>query len=59
MDKQTTRPAERRWADFVEARKLAETSQRLEDGIRAGRAWAAFLQTFVEPGPSALAGPPQ
>jgi hypothetical protein len=39
------------WADFLAARDLAEKSRRLEDGIRAGRSWAAFLAVFVTDAP--------
>jgi hypothetical protein len=39
------------WTDFVQARTLAEASHRLEDGIRAGRAWAGFLSAFIESPP--------
>ena len=41
-----TRP-ERLWREYCEARAKAEVSNRVEDGIAAGRAWSAFLAEFV------------
>jgi hypothetical protein len=40
---------ERLWREFLEARELAWNSRDLSDGIRSGRAYAAFLRAFVEP----------
>jgi hypothetical protein len=44
------------WADFVVARDVAEKSRRLEDGIRAGRSWAAFLAVFIADAPPLAPG---
>lgn len=38
--------AERLWQAYVEAAKQAQASLRFEDGIAAGRAWAAFMEAF-------------
>lgn len=38
--------AESLWQAYVEAAKRAQKSLRLDDGIKAGRAWAAFIQVF-------------
>jgi hypothetical protein len=34
------------WSAFIQARALAERSNDIADGIRAGKAWAAFLHEF-------------
>jgi len=39
--------AEVAWAAFIEARDLAETTGKLEDGIAAKRALAVFNALFV------------
>lgn len=36
----------RLWAAYVDALSRAETSGRIEDGIRAGIAWRAWLSAF-------------
>jgi hypothetical protein len=36
------------WQRFVEARAVAMASQDFADGVRAGRAWAAFINIFFE-----------
>lgn len=41
-----TADVEALWAAYVEAARKAQASQRLEDGIVAGRAWAAFMRAF-------------
>lgn len=38
--------AESLWQAYVEAAKRAQKSLRLDDGIKAGRAWAAFIKAF-------------
>jgi hypothetical protein len=40
---------ERLWSAFVEARDWAWNSGNIADGIASGRAYAAFLQTFLGP----------
>ncbi|KPH79341.1 hypothetical protein [Bosea vaviloviae] len=39
--------AERLWQAWLDARKVAQASDRIEDGIAAGHAWAAFLALFA------------
>lgn len=34
------------WAAYVEARARCEKSLSIEDGMAAGRAWAAWLDAF-------------
>jgi hypothetical protein len=34
------------WEGYLRARDRAERSRRVEDGIAAGHAWAAFLKLF-------------
>jgi hypothetical protein len=41
---------ERRWSAYLVARQKAEQTGRIEDGIAAGEAWAAFLALFVAEG---------
>jgi hypothetical protein len=36
------------WADFVRTRDRAQHSNSICDGIRAGKAWARFLASFLE-----------
>ena len=38
--------AQRAWDAYVAAKKIAERTMKLSDGIRAGRAWARFLKLF-------------
>jgi hypothetical protein len=40
---------ERRWREFVEARERAWNSRNIADGIASGRAYRAFLETFLGP----------
>lgn len=40
--------AEILWLDFLEAREIAFDTRRMEDATIAGRAWAAFLNEFVD-----------
>lgn len=40
---------ERAWREYVEARKVAEQTLDLRDGIEAGRAWQRFLDEFARP----------
>jgi hypothetical protein len=35
------------WDSFLEARAIAQASNNIADGIRAGKAWARFLYAFV------------
>ena len=42
----TTRQ-ERLWRAFTEAQERSKATGRLEDGMAAGRAYAAFLRAFV------------
>jgi hypothetical protein len=37
---------EEAWEEFQATRLRAMTSARIEDGIRCGRAWGAFLRLF-------------
>lgn len=41
--------ASQRWQAYVDAKKIADDTLRVEDGIAAGRAWRDFLNVF-EPG---------
>lgn len=34
------------WDAYLAARRQAETSANIDDGIRAGKAWAAWLDAF-------------
>lgn len=38
---------ERRWSAYCRARERAERSRNIQDGIRAGRAWARWLAEFL------------
>lgn len=60
MQKQATDQADlnKLWVEFVAARAVAQQSSLLEDGIRAGKSWAAFLELFVE-SPSVVPGAPR
>ncbi|MGP0083601.1 MAG: hypothetical protein ACLP0B_08240 [Steroidobacteraceae bacterium] len=46
------------WRQFLEARTIALQTLEIEDGIRAGRAWAEFLAAFVA-SPPIVPGQPQ
>lgn len=35
------------WSAYLDARAKAETSGRVEDGIAAGKAWAAWVAPFT------------
>jgi hypothetical protein len=37
------------WAAYVAAAKKAQASNRIDDGIMAGHAWAAWLEAFLPP----------
>ncbi len=37
----------RLWAAYCAARDRAAASSRIDDGIAAGRAWAAFIDSFL------------
>lgn len=39
--------AEILWLDFLEAREIAFDTKRMDDAAIAGKAWAAFLNEFV------------
>lgn len=34
------------WDAYLAARRAAETSRDIEDGIKAGKAWAAWVDAF-------------
>jgi hypothetical protein len=36
------------WKAYLEAKDRAETSRELDDGIAAGKAWAAWVEPFTE-----------
>lgn len=38
------------WDDYVEAKRVAEKTMNLNDGIEAGRMWRRFIQLFERPG---------
>jgi len=38
---------ERLWDDYVAASRRAQQTQDIDDGIAAGRAWAAWLAAFA------------
>lgn len=38
--------AEAKWLAYVDAKKLADKTLRIEHGIAAGRAWRDFLSAF-------------
>jgi hypothetical protein len=40
---------ERTWRQYVEAKRRADQTLSMEDGILAGRAWAAWLAEFEGP----------
>lgn len=40
---------ERLWREYVEARARAIDSTDIRDGIKAGRAYAAFVHEFLKP----------
>jgi hypothetical protein len=35
------------WQRFVDAQRIAQSTLKLEDGIAAGKAYAAFVESFV------------
>lgn len=37
------------WDDYLEAKFEAERSQRLSDGILAGKMWRRFIYLFADP----------
>lgn len=39
----------RLWDEYLEAKDRADRTRRLEDGIAAGKAWAAFHELFLNP----------
>lgn len=41
---------ERLWREWLEARQKAMTSNDVDDGIEAGRAWSRWLAEFVPEG---------
>jgi hypothetical protein len=41
-------PSENLWLAYVNAAKRAQESLRMDDGILAGKAWAAFMRAFEE-----------
>jgi hypothetical protein len=38
------------WAEWIAARDKAESSNDIQDGIRAGRAWSRWLREFCPDG---------
>lgn len=36
------------WKAYLEAKDRAEVSRELDDGIAAGKAWAAWVEPFTE-----------
>jgi hypothetical protein len=35
------------WSHYIECKERAEVTLRMDDGIKAGRAWARWLELFV------------
>jgi hypothetical protein len=45
-----TRRLEEAWQNYVACERRAKRTLKKEDGLRAGKAWARFLELFVPDG---------